>query len=106
MFMVAAHHGFNILKSPRDHGAITMHCNEKDALWSVDHVYREAATMFPANEDLLEHSGDLTRKKQLVSQDRATAKRASLEPLLPGLSRRNPAASPSAEPSEELAVPW
>jgi hypothetical protein len=41
--------------------------NEKDALRSVEHVYREAATMFPADEDLLEHSGDLARKKQLVS---------------------------------------
>jgi hypothetical protein len=103
MFMAAAHHGFNVLKSPRDHGTITMHYNEKDALWSVEHVYREAATMFPADEDLLGHSGDLTRKKQLVSQYRATAK---IEPLLLGLSRRNPAASPLAEPSDEIAVPW
>jgi hypothetical protein len=36
--------------------------------------------MFPADEDLLEHSGDLVRKKQLVSQERAAAKKASLEP--------------------------
>jgi hypothetical protein len=35
----------------------------------VEHVYREAAAMFPADEDLLEHSDDLTRKKQLVSQE-------------------------------------
>jgi hypothetical protein len=41
----------------------------------VEHVYREAATMFPADEDLLEHSGDITRKKQLMSQERAAAKK-------------------------------
>jgi hypothetical protein len=68
-FMAATHHGFNVLKIPSANGTITMRCNEKDALRSIEHVYREAATMFPADEDLLEHSGDLTRKKQLVSQE-------------------------------------
>jgi hypothetical protein len=67
-FMVATHHSFNVLKILGANGTITMRCNEKDALCSVEHVYREAAAMFPANEDLLEHSGDLARKKQLVSQ--------------------------------------
>jgi hypothetical protein len=67
-FMAATHHGFNVLKIPSANGSITVRCNEKDALRSVEHVHREAATMFPADEDLLEHSGDLTRKKQLVSQ--------------------------------------
>jgi hypothetical protein len=66
-FMAATHHGFNVLKIPGANGTITVRCNEKDALRSVEHVYREAATMFPADEDLLEYSGDLTRKKQLVS---------------------------------------
>jgi hypothetical protein len=80
-------------------------CNEKDALRSVEHVYREAATMFPADEDLLEHSGDLTRKKQLVSQERAAAKKASLEPHLPGSIRKKFAASASPTPSEDLVHP-
>jgi hypothetical protein len=62
-FMATTHHGFNVLKIPSTNGMITVRCNEKDALRSVEHVYREAATMFPANEDLLEHSGDLARKK-------------------------------------------
>jgi hypothetical protein len=65
-FMAAMHHGYNILKIPSANGTITMRCNEKDALRSVELVYREAATMFPVDEDLLEHSGDLARKKQLV----------------------------------------
>jgi hypothetical protein len=104
-FMAATHHGFNILKIPGTNGTITVRCNEKDALRSVEHVYREAATMFPADEDLLEHSGDLTRKKQLMSQERAAAKKASLEPLLLGLSGKKFAASASTTPSEDLVHP-
>jgi hypothetical protein len=65
--MAATHHGFNVHKIPSANGTITVRCNEKDALCSVEHVYREAATMFPADENLVEHSGDLMRKKQLVS---------------------------------------
>jgi hypothetical protein len=104
-FMAATHHGFNVLKIPGANGTITVRWNEKDALRSVEHVYREAATMFPADEDLLENSGDLTRKNQLVSQERAAAKKASLEPLLPSLSGKKFAASTSAAPSEDLVHP-
>jgi hypothetical protein len=82
-----------------------MRCNEKDALRSVEHVYHEAATMFPVDEDLLEHSGELVRKKQLVSQDRATAKKATLKLLLLGSYGKDPSASPSAKLSEDLVHP-
>jgi hypothetical protein len=104
-FIAVTHHGFNVLKIPGANGMITMRCNEKDALRSMEHVYREAATMFPADEDLLEHSGDLTRKKQLVSQERAAAKKASLEPLLSGSIGKKFAASASPTPSEDLVHP-
>jgi hypothetical protein len=103
--MAAMHRGFNVLKIPSANDTITVRCNEKDALRSIEHVYREAATMFPADEDLLEHYGDLTRKKQLVSQERAAAKKASLEPLLPSLSGKKLAASTSSPPSEDLVHP-
>jgi hypothetical protein len=92
-FMAATHHGFNVLKIPSANGTITMRCNEKDALRLVEHVYREAATMFPADEDQLEHSGDLVRKKQLVSQERATAKKVALQLFLPGSFEKGPSAS-------------
>jgi hypothetical protein len=101
-FMAATHYGFNVLKIPSANSMITVRYNEKDALRLVEHVYREAATMFPADEDLLEHSGDLTRKKQLVSQEQAVAKKASLEPLMPGLSGKKLAASTLTAPSEDL----
>jgi hypothetical protein len=103
-FMAATHHGFNILKMLGIHGTITVRCNEKDALRSVEHVYREATTMFPADEDLLEHSGDLTRK-QLVSQEWAAAKKASLEPHPQGSTGKKFAASALPTPSEDLVHP-
>jgi hypothetical protein len=68
----------------------------------VENVYREAAAMFPADEDLLEHSGDLTRKKQLVSQEQAAAMKASLEPHLSGSTGKKFVASASPTPSEDL----
>jgi hypothetical protein len=104
-FMAATHHGFNILKIPSANDTIIVRCNKKDVLRSVEHVYREAATMFPADEDLLEHSGDLTRKKQLVSQERAATKKASVEPHMSGLSRKKFPASMSTAPSEDLVHP-
>jgi hypothetical protein len=104
-FMAATHHSFNVLKIPRANGMITVRYNEKDALRSVEHVYHEAATMFPADEDLLEHSGDLARKKQLMLQERAAAKKASLEPLTLGSSGKKFAASASTAPGEDLVHP-
>jgi hypothetical protein len=61
--------------------------------------------MFPTDEDLLEHSSDFARKKQLVSQERATAKKASLEPHPLGLTGKKFAASASPTPSEDLVHP-
>jgi hypothetical protein len=103
--MVATHHGFNVLKIPSANGMITVRYNEKDAVRSVEHVYREAATMFPADEDLLEHSGDLARKKQLISQERVAAKKASLESLTPGLPGKKPSTSASTAQGEDLVHP-
>jgi hypothetical protein len=88
-----------------DNGTITVCCNEKDALRSVEHDYCEAATMFLVDEDLLEHSGDLMRKMQLVSQERAAAKKVALQPFSPGSFEKGPSASPSAKASEDLVHP-
>jgi hypothetical protein len=104
-FMVATHHGFNILKILGANGMITVCCNKMDALRSMEHVHREAATMFPADEDLLEHSGDLTRKKQLILQEWATAKKASLEPLPLSSSGKKFTTSALPTPSEDLVHP-
>jgi hypothetical protein len=54
---------------------------------------------------LLEHSDGLTRKKQLVSQERAAAEKATLEPLLPGSTGKKFATSALPTPSEDLVHP-
>jgi hypothetical protein len=40
-FMAAMHHSFNVLKIPSANGTITVRYNKKDALRSVEHVYRD-----------------------------------------------------------------
>jgi hypothetical protein len=82
-FMAGTHHGFNVLKIPGANGTITVRCNEKDALRSVEHVYREAATMFPADED---HPGTLRRPRE---EEAARIPRAGC--YEEGLSRAPPA---------------
>ncbi|KAM0877206.1 hypothetical protein ACQ4PT_035650 [Festuca glaucescens] len=72
-FMAVAHHAYNIVKLPGCGRTITIRCDKKDALRSIEHVYKEAATAFPTDEDLVEHSGGLARRKQLVSQEGTAA---------------------------------
>ncbi|KAM0843355.1 hypothetical protein ACQ4PT_057759 [Festuca glaucescens] len=76
-FMVVAHHAYIIVKLPGCGRTITICCDEKDAMRSIEHIYKEAASAFPTDEDLIEHSGGLARRKQLVSYERAAAKRAT-----------------------------
>jgi hypothetical protein len=45
------------------------------------------------------------RKKQLVFEERATAKKASLDPLLPGSTGKKFTASALPTPSEDLVHP-
>jgi hypothetical protein len=53
----------------------------------------------------LKQLGDLARKKQLMSQERAAAKKASLKPLTSGLSGKKFATTTSTTPSEDLVHP-
>jgi hypothetical protein len=101
--MAATHHGFNVLKISGANGTITMRCNKKDALRSMEHVYCEATAMFPADEDLLEHSGVLTRKKRV---SRAGCYEEGLSRAPPaGFDREEVCASASPTPSEDLVHP-
>jgi hypothetical protein len=97
-------------QDPNDRGSITVHCNEKNALRSIEHVYREAASMFPADEDLIKHSCNLARKKQLVSQNHAAGKRAAFVAAHPGehptgMPGRKPDVSSPTEPRKDIISP-
>jgi hypothetical protein len=72
-FMVVAHHAYNFVKLPGCGRMITILCDEMDTMRSIEHVYKEAAAVFPADEDLIEHPNDLARRKQPASQERTAA---------------------------------
>ena len=76
-FMAVTHHAYNTVKIPSCSGTITVRGDEKDAVRSIEHVYKAAAAAYPADEDAVEHIGGSARKKQMVSQENAAAKRAS-----------------------------
>ena len=41
--MAAMHHGYNVFKMPRSGGIITLACDEKDAVCSLERAYQPAA---------------------------------------------------------------
>jgi hypothetical protein len=41
--MAATHHGYKVLKMPGSGGIITVACNEKDAVCSLERAYQAAA---------------------------------------------------------------
>jgi len=78
-FMAVTHHAYNTVKLPGCSGTITIRGDEKDAARSIEHAYKTAAAAYPADEDAVEHIAGPARKKQLFSQERATAKKVSLD---------------------------
>jgi hypothetical protein len=49
-FMAATHHGYNVLKMSGSGGIITVACNEKDTVCSLEHAYQAAAVESPDTE--------------------------------------------------------
>jgi hypothetical protein len=90
-FMAATHHGFNVLKISGANGTITMHCNKKDALRSVEHVYREAAAMFPL--------------MKIYWNTPATSRGRSSSYLKSGLLQRRPLSSPTCRARQRRSSP-
>lgn len=77
-FMAVTHHAYNIVKMPgRGGNVITIRCDERDAVRSIERVYKDVAAAYPTDEDAIEQLGGYERKKQMVSQERAAAKRAA-----------------------------
>ena len=79
-FMAVTHHAYNTVKLPGCSGTITIRCDEKDALRTLEHAYKAAATAYPADEDDVGPAEAApTKKKQLFSQARAETKKVSLD---------------------------
>jgi len=49
-FMAVTHHGYNVLKMPRNCDIITIACKEKDAVCSLERAYQAAAVENPEDE--------------------------------------------------------
>ena len=46
-FMAVTHHGYNVLKMPGSGGVITMPCEERDAVCSLEHAFQAASIEDP-----------------------------------------------------------
>ena len=46
-FMVMTHHGYNVLKMPRSGRVITIPCEERDAVCSLEHAFQAASSDDP-----------------------------------------------------------
>ena len=69
-FMVVTHHGYNVLKMPGNHNIITIACEEKDALCSLEYAYQAAAIEDPDNEGAIYPPEVVPKKKkQLLRQE-------------------------------------
>ena len=49
--MVVTHHGYNVLKMPGSGGIITVACQEKDAVCSLERAFQAAAVENLEDED-------------------------------------------------------
>jgi hypothetical protein len=53
-FMTVTHHAYNTVKLPGYSDTITIRCNEKDTVRTLEHAYKTAATAHPTDEDDVE----------------------------------------------------
>lgn len=73
-FMAATHHGYNILKMPGYSGVITVVCDEKDAVCSLEHAYRATTVKnFDGEGGILPPEATPAKKKQLLPKGRPEA---------------------------------
>jgi hypothetical protein len=68
-FMAVTHHGYNVLKMPGSCGIITVACEEKDAVCSLERAYQAAVVENPDDEGAVyPPKADPKKKKQLLRQ--------------------------------------
>ena len=62
--MAVTHHGYNVLKMPRNRDIITIACEEKDVVCSLERAYQAAAVEDPDNEGTIYPPGAVPKKKK------------------------------------------
>ena len=63
-FMAVTHHNYNVLKVPGTGGVITVVCEEKDAVCSLECAFQAAAIEDPDNEGTLHPPEAIPKKKK------------------------------------------
>lgn len=63
-FMAVTHHGYNVLKMPGSDGVITVPCEERDAVCSLERAFQAAAIEDPDNEGTLYPLEAIPKKKK------------------------------------------
>ena len=64
-FMAVTHHGYNVLKMSGSGGIITVPCEERDAMCSLERAFQAAAIDDPDNKDEYPPEATPKKKKQL-----------------------------------------
>uniref|UniRef100_A0A453RMQ1 Uncharacterized protein n=1 Tax=Aegilops tauschii subsp. strangulata TaxID=200361 RepID=A0A453RMQ1_AEGTS len=79
-FMAVTHHAYDLVKIPSCSGTLTVHCDEKDVMHTLEHAYKAASPTYLADEDVLGPAKEApVKKKPLLSQEQAESKKAFLD---------------------------
>ena len=62
--MAVTHHGYNVVKMPGSCGIITVACEEKDAMCSLERAYQAAAVEKPDNKGTIYPPEAIPKKKK------------------------------------------
>ena len=63
-FMAVTHHGYNAHKMPGSGGVITVPCEERDAVCSLERAFQAAAVEDPDNEGIVYPPDAIPKKKK------------------------------------------
>ena len=63
-FMAVTQHGYNVLKMPESGGIITVPCEERDAVCSLECAFQAAAVKDPDNEGIVYPPDAIPKKKK------------------------------------------
>ena len=78
-FMAATHHAYGLVKMPDSCGTLTIRCDEKDVLQTLEHTYKTSSVTYPADEVAPGPTEEAPVKKPLPPQERVKSKKASLD---------------------------
>ena len=100
-FMAITHHAYNIVKMPGSNSIITVHCDERDALNSLEQAYKVVVAAYPADKDAENYIEGSARKKQMAAQESTGTRKTAqvLDSLAEEITELKVSSSDKAGPS-------